>query len=368
MTPTIIELLIVLLGLAVTPILFYRFPRIARTNPKDDLPLLSVIIPARNEATSLPLLLGDLRNQTYQTFEIICGDDDSSDGTAQIAEAFGAKVISLHNKPAGWMGKTWACHNGAAAAQGELLLFLDADVRLGQDAIQRLLATYSEERCTLSVQPYHATERWYEQCSLLFNLIQIAANGTALKRPKSLGLCGPVILMARTDYRKIGGHESVRNRIVEDVALGQRLKSAALPYRLFVGDETIAYRMYPLGIRSLFQGWIKNIAAGAGKTPRILFGMVFLWITAMTSVPIQAVRYAVSKNLPWFILYVVLYFLWVGILFSLSRGAGCFRWPAIVLYPILVSVLLVIFSISLVKTLFGMKVVWKDRRIREDQV
>ncbi len=186
-------------------------------------------------------------------------------------------MVSLADKPDGWMGKTWACQNGADLAKGDLLLFLDADVRLGNNAIQRLMQTYSEQHGTISVQPYHYTEMWYEQCSILFNLVQIAANGAALPKPSGAGLYGPVVLISKADYNKIGGHKSVRNCIVEDMALGQRLRDAGIPYSLFLGDKEIAFRMYTEGIRSLFQGWIKNIAACAAKTPKTLFWMVFFW-------------------------------------------------------------------------------------------
>lgn len=258
----IIEILIVFIGLAVTPLLFYRFPGIAKPRYTDDSQTLSVIIPARNEAKSLPLLLEDLRTQSAKPFEIICVDDDSSDATAEIAASKGVRVISLHHKPDGWMGKTWACQNGANAARGDLLLFLDADVRLANNAIQRLMRTYSEQGCTISVQPYHKTRTWYEQCSILPCLIQIAANGTTLPKPVGIGLHGPVILVSRSDYNKIQGHESVKNSIVDDLALGKRLRDAGIPYRLYVGDSDISYRMYSGGIRSLFQGWTKNMLSG----------------------------------------------------------------------------------------------------------
>ena len=136
MTLIIIEFVIVLIGLVVTPVLFYHFPRLPETRSKDvHFPTISVIIPARNEEKNLSLLLKDMNTQSASPFEIICVDDESSDSTAQIAESYGVKVLSLRDKPQGWTGKSWACQNGANAAKGELLLFLDADVRLEQNGI-----------------------------------------------------------------------------------------------------------------------------------------------------------------------------------------------------------------------------------------
>lgn len=159
--------------------------------------------------------------------------------TAQIAKSYGVKVISLYNKPEGWTGKTWPCQNGANIAKGDLLLFIDADIRLGRDGILRLIKAFSDCNCTISVQPYHTTKRAYEQFSLLFNLVQLAANGTTLRKPIGIGLYGPIILISKSEYDTLGGHESVRKSI-EDMALGQRLKQAGIPYQLLS-----ATKIYP---------------------------------------------------------------------------------------------------------------------------
>ncbi len=368
-TLIIVELVIVLIGIALTPVLFYRFPKLPAIRERvEHIPVISVIIPARNEEKTLPLLLEDLRNQSIQPFEIICVDDESTDATAQIAESYGVRVISLHNKPEGWTGKTWACQNGADTAKGELLLFLDADIRLGRNGILRLIKAYSDSDCTISVQPFHRTKRVYEQFSLLFNLIQIAANGTALPRPLGIGLYGPIILIPKSDYAIIGGHKSVKKSVVEDMALGQRLKEAAIPYQLFVGDKEISFRMYSGGLHSLFQGWVKNIASGAGKTPKPLFWMMFFWIASMISVPLHMVIFAISKVLLWLAVYSLLYMTWVGVLCILSTKVGKFRIFTIVFYPLLIIGFISIFVISQFKRLFGLSVIWKERAIRgEDE-
>ena len=362
----VIELIIVFLGLAVTFVLFYRIPRIDPLKSSDCLTNLSVIIPARNEEANLPRLLEDLLDQSCQPAEIICVDDDSSDSTADIARSFGVRVVSLKNKPEGWTGKSWACHNGAEIANGDTLLFLDADVRLGKNGIKRLLQTYQEQQSPISVQPFHITEKWYEQCSILFNLIQIAANGMALPKPLNVGLYGPIVLLSQSDYAGIGGHESVKQCIVEDMALGERLKEKGVPYRLYVGDHEIAFRMYPGGIRSLLQGWTKNLIPGVTMTPIRLFLGVFLWVASMISVPIHVITFGLAENWPWFILYSILYLVWVVILFSLSKKLGQFFRLPIVFYPVLIVVYFAVLFVSVFKKLFGLSVVWKGRAIREE--
>ena len=391
MTYEILQLLLIGLGLALTPVLFRRFPKLpAAKQPRElqarelekglsqtgeaatqQLQLhpypsgsrISVIIPARNEAMNLPLLLQDLKEQSTNPLEIICVDDASTDATAQIAAGYGIKIITLHDKPAGWTGKTWACQQGAEHAAGELLLFLDADVRMAPDGIARILQAYEKEAVTLSVQPYHETFRPYEQFSLIFNLIQGAANGTTTGQDKALGLHGPVILMPRTVYELIGGHESVRRHVIEDLALGQRLREAGQPFRVYVGDESIRYRMYADGPVSLFQGWVKNMAAGAALMPFVLFLRVFFWVTVMAAVPIHLVRHAVQGNLALTLAYIGLYISWIVIIWALAAKLGRFRRGAIVFYPIVLAATTLIFLVSAVKKLFRISVTWKGRSI-----
>lgn len=360
----IIELTIVLAGFAAAFVLFYRLPVLpAKGSDAGSFLPVSVIIPARNEESCLPLLLGDLNRQTLRPYEILCVDDDSEDGTAKAALSGGARLISLRGSPEGQTGKTRACQNGADAAEGELLLFLDADVRLGPDSLKKLMRIYSDTGCALSVQPFHKTERIYEQFSLLFNLVLIAANGTALPVPKSVGLYGPVILISKSDYGKAGGHKSVCGCIAEDVALGLRLKKCGIPYRLYTGGGDISFRMYGSGFRALLEGWVKNVAAGASKTPPLIFAMVFFWIASLTSVPIQLTEALLASDMPLTGLYSLLYTAWAAGLTVLSGRIGRFQRWASVLFPLLLPVFFFVFTVSSFKKIFGLKVTWKGRGI-----
>ncbi len=366
MTLIIIEFVIAIAGIAATAVLFYRIPTLPEPEVNGNLsnyPSLSVIIPARNEEHNLPLLLADLSAQTFPNLEIICVDDESDDLTGQIALENGAKLITLRSKPEGWMGKSWACHNGADAAKGELLLFLDADVRLGPDGISKLLSAYLQRGCTVSVQPYHKTEKTYEQLSMMFNLVQIAANGTALPKPRNVGLFGPVILISRQDYEKAGGHRGVKSSIVDDMALGSQLIKADLNYCIYVGNSDISFRMYADGLRSLLQGWVKNMATGAAKTPFPVFIMVFLWITSLISVPLRIVIFSILMNWLWLGIYSVLYIIWICLLTVLTSRIGKFHDWAVILYPFLVLVMLGVILVSAFKKIFGIKVKWKGRSI-----
>lgn len=360
MTGFLIELIILVLGFGAAILLFWRIPRLP-DGRKAENQRISIIIPARNEALTLPLLLGDLARQNLIPFETIVVNDASEDETAAIARSFDAMVLDLRDKPEGWVGKSWACQQGAQAAKGDVLLFLDADVRLGPDGLSRLAAAYAAHGA-LSVQPYHNTQKIYEQGSLIFNLVQIAANGSALPRPVDLGLYGPVVAISRADYFAAGGHESVKSAVVEDLALAACLRRANIPFRIFVGDGEVSFRMYPAGFRSLWQGFTKNMATGAAKTPAGLFLLVVLFLASLTSAPLHLIL-SLARGEPLALLYGALYAFWVLALFLVGRRIGRYRPLAVLFYPLPLLVFFGVFLHSGLLRLFHCKVMWKGRAI-----
>ncbi len=275
---------LVAIGLLSSFILFAKFPILKKKEAKRLIYKISVIIPARNEEENIGFLLEDLRNQKYKIHEIICVDDCSTDNTYKIASSFNINTIRIYEKPDDWAGKAWACKIGSEAATGDLLLFLDADIRLRQDAIVSLIKEYNDNKSTISVLPYHKTEKAYEEFSLFFNIIQIAGNGTTMTSQKYIvGLYGAVILINRDTYDSIGGHASAQKSNVDDLALGQRLRELGFPFKLFLGGEHILMRMYGDSFHSLFLGWVKNYATGALKANFFILLLVFLWIQSSIS-------------------------------------------------------------------------------------
>lgn len=364
----LVALLIVLAGLAAMPVLFHRFPRLPVFDDEtDDYPSVSVVIPARDEEENLSHLLSDLRAQTFSVEEVICVDDASEDATREVARTGGAHLISLCDKPQGWTGKTWACQHGADAAKGDLLLFLDADVRLGPEGVRALVHAYQCSGGTVSVQPYHRTERPYEQLSMMFNLVQIAANGSALPNPIDIGLYGPVILISQGDYARAGGHAQVRGSIVEDMALGSRLRELGLPFTLYLGDGDISFRMYGGGLRVLLQGWVKNMAAGAAKTPIPVFALVVLWVASLISAPFQAFGYGLQMDWPWMALYSTVSIVWVIVMASLAKRVGRFSPWASVLYLVPVLTFVGVVAVSVFRKVLHRGVVWKGRTIGAEE-
>lgn len=362
---TVYETALLIVGFLLGLLLFFKRPALCHKNSGDkDRQSLTVIIPARNEERNLPCILGDLLQQTRKADEIICVDDGSSDRTADIARSFGVTVVTVSDKPDDWTGKSFACQTGADRARGEFLLFLDADVRLTPGALEKLVATRSKNACAVSVQPHHLVEKPYEQMSLFFNLLMIAANGVCLPfRRQHIGLFGPVVLIGRSEYDRIGGHASVRQSIADDLALGERLKAEGLPFKLFLGGKDISFRMYGENFRQLLQGWTKNFATGALKTPLALLAAVFWWVTAVTAAPLNIVLAAAGGRLAEIYLFAGVYLAFAIEVAFAARAAGNFSKFSVLLYPFSLSVFFFVFIRSLYKKIFHRSVKWKGRNV-----
>lgn len=351
-------------GIIAGIILFFRRPFFRECEKIDAYPLVSVIIPARNEAANIANLLADLKNQTYPSLEVIVIDDESTDETLKIANECGVKTIVIEKKPENWSGKNYACHLGSEAAKGSLFLFLDADIRLSKTAIEKLLETWQKHRGVISVQPYHLKKKFYESFSLYFNLIQIAANGlTNLLPHQSISLFGPVILIEKADYEKIGGHAAVKDSVAEDLALGGNLQKHQIHFCLYLGKKDITFRMYGAGIRQLSQGWIKNFASGARQTKLLTMLLIVLWVACNLSLPFDIVRTLIAGNMLYLSIYCGLF---VSLLIELAVFAsriGNHAWLAILAYPLWIAGFLFIFVVSLYRRIFRRPITWKDRKI-----
>ena len=359
-----LTLTILALGLVFGVLLFFKHPFLEGNGSLMQEHKISVIIPARNEEINLPKLLSDLKKQNNPSFEIICVNDASDDKTADVATSYGINLINVTEKPDGWVGKSWACQMGANQAKGDQFLFLDADVRLASNAIEKLEQASEKYGCVISVQPYHQTERFYEQFSFFFNLIMVAANGVGFPFiRKNIGLFGPVILINKTDYLSIDGHSSAKNSIVDDLTLGEKLKSKGMYFKLFLGGKDISFRMYSGGFRQLLQGWTKNFATGAGKTSPSLIFMIVLWLSTCISAVIYFLNLISDYSTINLVFAFTVYCIVTAELFVASRHIGNFKKWLVALFPIPLAVFLFIFLVSIFKKIFRLKVKWKGRNI-----
>ena len=322
----------------------------------------SVIIPARNEAHILARLLDSLREQTIKPHEVILVDDNSTDGTGTLAQAYGVRVIPLQGEPPeGWLGKTWACWQGYLEARGDLLVFLDADVVLRPGALEKLLGLQEKHSGLVSVQPYHRMEKGYENFSLVFNLVVAAAMGVFSawgSRVKPMGAFGPCLVCRKEDYEKAGTHQGVKGKVLDDIELGKAFSREGIPVKVFLGGRTVSFRMYPQGFLSLVEGWSKNIASGAGRVGPATRALLFIWITGA-----MAAGLVVAKG-SGHILLLGFYFLYGLQVYGAARKIGNFNFLTFFLYPLYFLFFTLLFLVSLIRTWLFRSVSWKGRSIR----
>ncbi len=324
-------------------------------------PALSVVIPARDEEHSLPLLLADLAENAPPGTEVIVVDDESTDRTAALAAEFGGvRVVRAGVRPTGWAGKPWACHLGGLAATSETLCFIDADVRLRARALHAVVAEHRRRGGLLSVQPWHVTEEPYEQGSALFGVVALMGAGTGDRSARPFAF-GPVMVTSREDYDRAGGHRAVRSQVVEDIALSRRFGDQGLPVSVLTGGALVAYRMYPEGPRSMFEGWTKSFATGAANTSAWRLGATVLWLAAMgTALGLgwDAVisRRAVPSGTAVYAAYVVQ-------LRVMFLPVGRFGWLTALAFPVLLACFFVVFFRSLWCTVVKREVRWRGRSV-----
>ena len=359
-----------LIGLLAGVLMFWSIVKPPIQEQDQSFPMLSIIIPARNEALRLPPLLQSLQAQSWRDFEIIVVDDSSTDHTVEVARSYGAKVLT--SKQVGQMqpGKSNACAYGAQCAQGEWLLFLDADVQLADaDSLMRMLASFQQQQGQgiLSIQPYHRIVKPYENLSVIFNIIVLTGiNVFTVWKDKfqTAGSFGPCILCDKTSYIATGGHEAAEESIMDDFALSDVFLAKDLAVTNYAGRGLINMRMYEEGLRQLIEGWTKNLATASQSTHRFIMLLIQLWIFGVIMVavaPILAILTASSVALVW---SIVVYLLYGAHVYVLARRAGNFQIIVLLTYPMFILFFTAVFLYSLFRTHVLHSVMWKGRKIK----
>jgi chlorobactene glucosyltransferase len=286
---------IVTLGSLSLLILNYLFNlKVFRFPPPSELPapapFISVLVPARNEEKRIRPCLGTLTESNYPHLEILVLDDHSSDGTADLVRkrAQGdsrVRLLTGQELPSGWTGKAWACHQLAQAAKGEFLVFVDADTRFSEITLSQAVSLALNQKADLiSLWPYLEAKSWSEHLIIpfvhLFILLYLPhwLGG----RSASLGAAnGQFLLFRRSAYEKIRGHESVAGHLVEDIALGRKMRAAG--FRVLNHDGTnpdhhvalVRCRMYD-NFQDLWNGFTKNLyPAFEGRFGAFVFFQIF---------------------------------------------------------------------------------------------
>lgn len=255
-----------ILNLLLVPRLRTRMPR--------EMPLVSVIIPARDEEREIGRTVRALLAQTYPNLEVIVLNDRSTDATGAILAAIDDPrlvVLTGEEPPAGWLGKPWALAQGSRRARGELLLFVDADVHYEPDAVAAAVAQLEESGVAMvSLFPRFVMHGFWEH--VLMPQLPIVAflflplwlgNRTRVALFGAGG--GPGNLVRRAVYDSLGGHESLKDAVVDDVALARMVRRGGHRSEFVRGDDFVSVRMYH-GLAEVIEGFTKNSFAVMGRS------------------------------------------------------------------------------------------------------
>lgn len=248
-------------------------------------PLVSVIIPARNEAAAIERTVRAMLAQTYSPLEVLVVDDRSEDATGSILEAMARedarlRVVAGSEPPAGWLGKPWALQQGSRAARGEILLFVDADILYEPPAVAAAVAHVQRSGAAMvALAPHLIMGSVAERVAMpmlamaLYVFIPTwLSNRTTFAR---LGIGGGTgNMIRRSDYEAAGGHETLRDAVVDDVGMARLLRRHRCRTVVVRAGELVSVRMYEGG-RAIVEGFTKNSFA--------VFGRSYIWTLAVVA-------------------------------------------------------------------------------------
>ncbi len=358
--------------------------------PDQNLPFVSVIIPARNEEGKLGRCLSSLIEQDYANYEIVVIDDCSTDRTASIIGQYAQRsarvtAVAAKEKATGWLGKCSALVQGYEYASGEYLLFTDADTwhrpNSVRDSLRYALALKAD---LVSFMPVQELGSFWERvimpvllgsflCGDPFNKINDQRN------PRAYAF-GQYMMIKRSAYDSVGGHKSVHNQILDDITLSRRIKQSG--FRVFAADGTPLYtvRMYN-DLKSVWAGWVKNVYTFMDCNPfalatALLFincGMIGPWIhaacvanawfssLAMANAFGDHSSFGQSSLLCLQIMVaaeMIMMFTWFQLSTQYYRGI---RWYHIFLLPLGSVMVTALYLDSARRIYTGVKTAWKNR-------
>ncbi|HSW30666.1 MAG TPA: glycosyltransferase family 2 protein [Longimicrobiales bacterium] len=354
-----------------------RLPREIPAGPPARTPFVSVVVPARDEAVNIASCVASLTASTYPDFEVVVVDDRSCDGTGALARAMGPgnaralRVLDGSELPEGWLGKPWACSQGAGGATGELLLFTDADTVHGPDLLARAVAALEEDRAdllTLTGRQLMGSfwERLVQPQIFLMMIFRFHDIGGPVegRRWRDAIANGQFLLFRRDAYDALGGHAAVKHEVAEDLAMAQRVVRQGRRLSVRMAETAFATRMYR-SLGELVAGWSKNLVMGGMTTvpprlrpltgPAMALTAAGLWLAPPVAMAAAALGAGGPGVLLWSAAATILSaLLWV--LFTARMGAP----PAYgLLYPLGAAVGMWIFLRSWVQ---GRSVEWKGRK------
>lgn len=363
------------------------FDGLRAAEPPENPPLVSILIPARNEQRSIEDCVGSLLRQDYPNCEVFVLDDHSDDETGAIVErliaaaahsGIRAQLLRGQALPEGWTGKNWACHQLSLAARGDFLFFTDADTEHAPGTVTAAVVYAQRNRAgLLSAWPRLVTvtpgEKLIVPVILLIGFsfgpvwlqrwIQEKPERARGRELRGMGVAnGQFMFFSRQAYGRIGGHEAVRAHVVEDVTLGRQM-AGRIPEgeRLFNCDalQFSTVRMYR-SFAETWEGFTKNVRAAFddGEITFWLFGVAqaafFFWPFVAIFFVAGPLRWVVGLQIA--IIFLIRYLL--AVRFRTSRF-GALLHPAGVL-------LLMLIGLNSWRLSKGRGVLWKGRTYKPE--
>ncbi|PZW46536.1 glycosyl transferase family 2 [Humitalea rosea] len=327
--------------------------------------LVSILIPARDEAANIATCLAAALASRGTAIEVLVMDDGSTDATAAIVAAIAAtdprvRLLAAPPLPPGWTGKVHACARLARAARGTHLLFIDADVRLAPDAAAAM-AGHAVRRGLAMVTGVPRQEIRSLGEALTVPLISfllvgyLPGGGRAFTRhPALAAACGQLVLVDRTAYVAAGGHTAVRGVLHDGLALARLMRTEGQWTEVVRGASLATCRMYP-GFREAWLGFLKNAREGMA-TP---IGLP-IWTTVLAGAHLW----------PWFLLPAPQAMAALALGFALRAAVTLWArepWWTVPLHPLTVAVALAIQWTALVRGALGLSAGWKGRAYPADR-
>lgn len=272
-------LIFLVIRFSVTVFNFLSNPKLPRT-VKHYHDKVSILIPARNEAENILVLLESIRNQEYKNYEVVVLDDDSADDTYNLVENFANKhhnfkVVKGKVLPTGWLGKNYACHQLAELATGKYLFFLDADESIKRGLINSLVERMEVgQLALLSVFTNQVMKTLGEKLTvplmhfILLNLLPLRLVRFSAN-PAFAAASGQCMFFNTKNYHENQWHEQVKKQVVEDVEIIKLVKQSNYAAEALLGNQLIYCRMYK-NLAECLSGFSKNLLAGFGNNILIL--------------------------------------------------------------------------------------------------
>lgn len=333
-----------------------------------DAPLVSVLVPTRNEEETIGRCLSHLTAQDYPNLEIVILDDGSTDATAGIVAAETDRRVRLvtgRPLPPGWTGKNWACHQLAELAKGDLLCFIDSDTAIEPGTVSAAVGLLVEESAGLvSLLPRSGSSSVAGKVMLpmvthaLFGLAPIALIHHS-KNPMLALAFGPFLIVTREAYRDAGGHAAAPDHVVDDVQLSRNVKAAGFPIRLANGTDLVETRWYE-ELGDIWRGFSKNAFGGINNNVWLGTAVIFVLFPLLLTPFIRVGLGAMGDGIPEVAAFQSLILLAGRALTSHLGRDSPWSTP---LHPVTIVFWGATLANSMVLFAAGRSVTWKDRDI-----